>query len=201
MFVRAIERVWQQQALVTADGLASRAERRSRVAQENHHSLIRPIQLSLTHVNSSHIPHKCWLIRCSPVSSVTRPWFSSIQLKRQGNGSLVLAQPGKQMARVAAGGLSLLPASQGHTRFPVGCQMQLRWLRGYVSFILQVPVPSDLHRGGSMTLWFWWLKQHFPKSVEGSQVTGWNNNQEFKYAFPFLVHQNRQRVSSTTLWF
>lgn len=158
MFVRAIERVWQQQALATADGAASRAERRERVTQENHHSLRSPIQLSLTHVHPSHTPHRCWLTRCSSVSSAARSRFSSIRPERQGNVSLILARPGKQMAQAAAGGLSPFPASQGHTRFPVGCQMRLRWLQSYASFIVRASVPADLRRGGSTALWFWWLE-------------------------------------------
>lgn len=172
MFVRAIERVWQQQALTTADGAASRAERRERVTQENHHSLRSPIQLSPTHVHPSHAPHRCWWIRCRPVSLVAWRRISGVQPERQGNVSLILARPGKQMARAAAGGLSPFPASQGHTRFPVGCQTRLRWRRGYASFILWASVPADLHRGGSTALWVWWLQLQFPRSLEtGKQLT------------------------------
>lgn len=103
------------------------------------------------------------------MSSTAGPWFSRIQPERQGDGSET-GPAGEQMDRVTAGGLSTLPASQGHTMLPVGCQMQLRWTLGYVSFILRVPLPSDIHTGESIALRFLWLKRHFPKSVEGSQV-------------------------------
>lgn len=68
----------------------------------------------------------------------------SAALDRSGREmALRQARPGKQMDRVAAGGISPLPASQGHTRFPVGCQMWLRWPRGDVCVILLVS--SDIH--------------------------------------------------------
>ncbi len=73
----------------------------------------------------------------------------SAALDRSGREmALRLVRPGKQMARVSAGGFRLLKGTPGF-QWDVKCGSD-----GHgVTFLSLVPVSSDIHRGGRVALW------------------------------------------------